>query len=93
MRKIELGMISAINGNRNWASGNTMVTYLPEERTSRVYLHGNLIAKVDEFGVARPVLGTLIAWPTRTTMSRLRALDINVCQRNGHIYLNGDRLV
>ena len=92
MRQIEKQMIAAINRNENWALANTMVTYLREDDTSRVYLHGHLIATVDDFGIARPCIGTLLAWPTRTTMSRLRALDIDVCTRKGDIYLNGEKL-
>ena len=92
MRKIEKQMVAAINRNENWSQANTMVTYLREDDTSRVYLHGHLIATVDDFGIARPVLSTLIAWPTRTTMSRLRALGIDVCTRPGDIYLNGEKL-
>ena len=90
MRKIETQMIRAINGNENWSQANTMVTYLREDDTSRVYLHGYLIATVDDFGIARPVLSTLIAWPTRTTMSRLRALGVDVCTRKGDVYLDGE---
>lgn len=92
MRKVEQQMIRAINRNENWSQGNTMVTYLREDDTSRVYLHGHLIATVDDFGIARPIIPTLIAWPTRTTMSRLRALDINVYQRNGDIYIDGEKV-
>ena len=90
MRQIEKQMIAAINRNENWALANTMVTYLSEDDASRVYLHGHLIATVDDFGIARPVLSTLIAWPTRTTMSRLRALGIDVCTRKGDIYIDGE---
>jgi len=92
MRKIEKQMVAAINRNENWSQANTMVTYLREDDTSRVYLHGHLIATVDDFGIARPIIPTLVAWPTRTTMSRLRALDIDVCTRRGDIYLNGEKL-
>ena len=92
MRQIEKQMIAAINRNENWSLANTMVTYLREDDTSRVYLHRHLIATVDDFGIARPCIGTLIAWPTRTTMSRLRALDINVYQRNGDIYIDGEKV-
>ena len=92
MRQIEKQMIAAINRNENWSLANTMVTYLREDDTSRVYLHGHLIATVDDFGIARPCIGTLIAWPTRTTMSRLRALGIDVCTRRGDTYLNGEKL-
>ena len=90
MRQIEKQMIAAINRNENWALANTMVTYLREDDTSRVYLQGHLIATVDDFGIARPVLSTLIARPTRPTLNRLRALGIDVCTRKGDIYIDGE---
>jgi hypothetical protein len=93
MRQVEKQMIAAINRNENWALANTKVTYLSEDDESRVYLHGHLIATVDDFGIARPVLSTLIARPTRTTMSRLRALGVDVCTRKGDIYIDGEKLV
>ena len=92
MRKIEAQMIRAINRNENWSLGNTTVIYDAEENESKVYLHGHLIAVVDDFGLAHTIESTLIAWPTRTTMSRLRALDVDVCTRRGDIYLNGEKL-
>ena len=92
MRKIEQQMNRAINRNQNFASGNTTVIYDAEENESKVYLHGHLIAVVDDFGIAHTVESTLIAWPTRTTMSRLRALDVDVCTRKGDVYLDGEML-
>ena len=90
MRKIEEQMNEAVNSNENWSLANTTVVYDVEDNESKVYLHGHLIATVDDFGIARPVLSTLIAWPTRTTMSRLRALGVDVCTRKGDIYIDGE---
>ena len=90
MRKIEEQMNEAVNSNENWSLANTTVVYDVEDDASKVYLHGHLIATVDDFGIARPVLSTLIAWPTRTTMSRLRALGVDVCTRKGDIYIDGE---
>ena len=91
MRKIEQQMNRAIARGESWAGGNTQVVTLANGG-SEVFLHGHLIAMVDDFGIARPIISTLVAWPTRTTMSRLRALDINVYQRNGDIYIDGEKV-
>ena len=92
MRKIEEQMLEAVNSNENWSLANTTVVYDVEDDASKVYLHGHLIAVVDDFGIARACESTLIAWPTRTTMSRLRALGVDVCTRKGDVYLNGEFL-
>lgn len=90
MRQIEEKMLEAVNNGNSWELANTTVVYDVEDNESKVYLHGHLIATVDDFGIARPVLSTLIAWPTRTTMSRLRALGVDVCTRRGDVYLDGE---
>lgn len=90
MRQIEEKMLEAVNNGNSWELANTTVVYDVEDNESKVYLHGHLIATVDDFGIARPVLSTLIAWPTRTTMSRLRALGVDVCTRKGDVYLDGE---
>ena len=46
MRKIESQMIAAVKGNINWSKDNTSVVF--EDDISKVYLHGNLIAEVDD---------------------------------------------
>lgn len=51
MRKIERQMNDAITNGINWQSANTAVTFDPETETSTVYLHGNKIAEVGDFGV------------------------------------------
>ena len=90
MRQIEEKMLEAVNNGNSWELANTTVVYDVEDNESKVYLHGHLIATVDDFGIARPALSTLIAWPTRTTMSRLRALGVDVCTRKGDVYLDGE---
>jgi hypothetical protein len=35
---------------------------------------------------------TLLEWPTRTTMSRLRALGADVCTRKGVVMLDGEEV-
>ena len=48
MRKIEQAMNRAILARKNWASGNTTVSYEEGNRVSRVYLHGHKIAEVGD---------------------------------------------
>ena len=51
MRKIERQMNAAISDGINWKSANTEVIFDAETNTSTVYLHGNKIAEVGDFGV------------------------------------------
>ena len=90
MRQIEKQMVEALNNGDNWCLANTQVIS-DGEGLSWVYLHGHMIAlSVD--GIIEPIRETLLDWPTRTTMSRLRALGVNVCTRRGDIYLDGEKL-
>jgi len=63
-------MNDAITNGINWQSANTAVTFDPETETSTVYLHGNKIAEVGDFGVR--------LWDgdhqSATTKSRLNAI-------------------
>ena len=70
MRKIESQMIAAVQGNRNWSSANTCVTFDPETGASKVFLHGNHIATVTEDTLELFDGG----WQSVTTKSRLNAL-------------------
>lgn len=99
MRKIEQQMVKAINGGRDWRSGNTEVKIQAGYRAiwADVYLHGNHIAEIFETAAGHRIVNvnvaTLAAYPTRTTMSRLRALGANVYQRKGEVYLNDREVV
>ena len=73
MRKIESQMIDAINGNKNWKSGNTEV--VTNMGVSTVYLHGNKIALVDDTSLTIFDGG----WQSNTTKSRLNALCEEYC--------------
>jgi hypothetical protein len=94
MRKIEQAMLEAIRKGTGFSQGNTTVTMPNKYGWCEVYLHGNLIAASrigDDDGrlqtqVQRP---TFRAWPTRTTVSRLRALGVDAYIRNG-ISMIGD---
>ncbi len=90
MRQIEQKMVEAVQKGYNWELANTEVIS-DGEGLSWVYLHGHMIAlSVD--GIIEPIRETLLDWPTRTTMSRLRALGVDVCTRRGDIYLDGEKL-
>ena len=90
MRQIEQKMVEAVQKGYNWELANTQVIS-DGEGLSWVYLHGHMMAlSVD--GIIEPIRETLLEWPTRTTMSRLRALGVDVCTRRGDIYLNGEKL-
>ena len=73
MRKIEQQMIAAVNGNKNWSSGNTQV--VTNCGVSTVYLHGNKIALVDDTSLTVFDGG----YQSKTTKSRLNALINEFC--------------
>jgi hypothetical protein len=87
MRKIEQQMNRAINQQKSWCSGNTSVTVW-DDRTE-VHLHGHHIATVQSDGEVDVNLRTLAKWPTVTTKSRLRALGVNIYQKNWDVYVDG----
>ena len=98
MRLIEREMNLAVKNGRSWTKDNTRVECMSIFRGywADIYLHGSLIAEVlcrmgcdDEVKVNTEVLK---AWPTRTTMSRLRALGVDVCTRKGEVILNGESI-
>jgi len=90
MRKIEQQMNNAIARGESWAGGNTQVVTLVNG-VSEVFLHGHHIAQC--YGTETEVdIRTLLNWPTRTTMSRLRALGVHVFTRRGNIYLDGKKI-
>jgi len=74
MRKIESQMVAAINANKNWCSGNTMVK-TDDANISRVFLHGNHIATIDDDSMMIMDGGR----QTNTTKSRLNALCAAFC--------------
>ena len=98
MRVIEKEMLEAIKHGRDWSKDNTRVEIDAGYRTyfADVYLHGNHIAEIIcRMGwpdVVKPNVDTLRDYPTRTTMSRLRALGVDVCTRKGEPMLNGEAI-
>ena len=73
MRKIETQMNKAIQSNKNWSSGNTQV--ITEDNISKVYLHGNHIATIDDDSMTIFDGG----YQSVTTKSRLNALCDEFC--------------
>ena len=73
MRKIETQMNAAVQANQNWTSGNTSV--LTEDGISKVYLHGNHIATIDDDSMTIFDGG----FQSNTTKSRLNALCSEFC--------------
>lgn len=89
MRVIEKEMLEAIKHGRDWSKDNTRVAFAESTGGSDVFLHGHHIATVDWRGGVIIMTHTLREWPTRTTMSRLRALGVDVCTRKGQVLLAG----
>lgn len=98
MRLIEKEMNHAVDNGLDWRKDNTEVVTVAGFRScmSGVYLHGHHIANVycNMAGERLVTVNadTLGAWPTRTTMSRLRALGVDVCTRKGVVHLDGKPL-
>lgn len=92
-RKIERQMLQALKDGKTWHSGNTSVSY--RAPCWDVFLHGNHICEVvqlhgETFYNAN--LDTFRRWPTRTTVSRLRALGIDAAIRKGRPTINGTEI-
>lgn len=98
MRKIEYGMRKAIAECRDWKSGNTEVVACTSSNTCDVYLHGNHIAHLPARSTQDPRsvavnVSTLRKYPTRTTVSRLRALGADVFVQDEMPYYNGKTII
>jgi hypothetical protein len=97
MRKIEKRMLKAIENKENFRLSNTGVFYEDVNTKygprSEVYLWGNHIGDYwhDEkkFDVN---IRTLLEWPSVTTISRLRALGVDVQQKNWKLYIDGKEI-
>lgn len=87
MRKIEENMKAAVFTMKNWQQDNTQVKVYTKGgfKVLDVYLHGNKIFEGWEDGRQ---FFTLAGWNTVTTKSRLRALGVNIRQKNGDVILN-----
>lgn len=93
MREIEHSMWFAIRRKYNWEKGNTAVVYDPSSEKSGVFLFDNHIGNynhiLQEFETN---IDTLESYPSKTTMSRLRALGVDVHRNCNVLYLHGERL-
>ena len=91
MRVIEKKMWQAIRNRKPFTNGNTTITI--DANTAHVFLHGNHIASVicDKYYRCKTMVNieTLRTYPTNTTKSRLRALNVDVRTRKGVTYLEG----
>lgn len=93
MRTIEKNMLNAVRECKNWRNSNTSVHVekfgnLPACVVVR--LHGNIIyIKNLETNEKR---FTLAGCNSNTTRSRLRALGVDVCQRDWSAYYNGKNI-
>ena len=98
MKQIERNMLEAIRKAQNWKQGNTKVVPKTDSLGTAtgdcsVYLHNNLIANTLSFSYPMGIsvnLAVLMRYPTRVTMSRLKALNVNVSTRNGNVYIGKD---
>lgn len=96
MRKIEKEMLQAIQNGESFSGRNTVVTNpVNVHGWQIVTLHGNIIAAC-RIGIEDGRLQTQVdkptfrRWPTRTTVSRLRALGIDASIRKGVACINGE---
>lgn len=93
MRKIESKLRDAINNFRPFQKDNTAFIRMDgTEKGWVLLLYGNKIATFDQGGKhpTIPTYVSLAGWNTKTTISRLNALDgVHICNKNFTPYLNG----
>ena len=84
-RIISQAAAAALETGYNFKRSNTRVDGDAQE----MYLHGNLIAKIDNGALYI----TLAGWPTLTTCERLNALNgVHITRRAGKAFLNGKEI-
>ena len=92
MRKIETEMQNALRNRVNWSKANTSVS-VDNEGNQFVTLHGNLIARISNFG---DIELSSCGWRSVTTKSRLNAIldtylhGLSVYQKNFDWFIGGD---
>ena len=93
MRKIESDMVESIRNFKPFSEQNTVFhRQAGTESGWELVLHGNVIATFDQKGKhpTIPIYVSLAGYPTKTTCSRLNALEeVNVKIKGGVPYLNG----
>lgn len=86
-RKITQDAVRAFYNRRNFKRGNTRVE-VNEANESRLILHGNTIAYMDN----TKVLISNCGYFTNTTKERLNGLSgVSIYQRNFEWFLNGEK--
>lgn len=89
MRKIEKAMNDAVNAKINWHGGNTEVR-VAECGSVFVFLFGHLIMHQNVRGERKYDAKIAVTdGATATTLSRLRALGLNVSKRKSVLYVDG----
>lgn len=98
MRKIEEKLVRAVRDWKSFHLDNTDFRIV-SHRKGEIYLHNNCIAKVVKH--PWPICGktyiyineiSLCGWNTPTTRSRLRALGVNIRQKDFMPILDGDEI-
>ena len=95
MRKIEKGMISAIQSGKGFTQGNTAVLWNESRKAFYVSLFGNTIARGEipwDGNGFRITAVNLCGWNKPTTRSRLRALGVPVTTKNGVPYIGKNEI-
>lgn len=91
MNKIEQDMCEVVIQKRDMSKGNTCVIYVPASHASGVFLHenhlGNFMHDTGEFVTNTD---TLREFPTVTTISRLKALGVDIHRTKKMIWLDGE---
>ena len=95
MNQLEKEMNAAISKGIHWSKDNTKVIRDPACRDyADVYLNDNRIATVLTGNwlttSVRVNVDMLRRYPTRTRISRLRALGVDVCIHKGEVLLDGE---
>jgi len=94
MRAIELWMLKMIHDKACAEASNTAVVYDEDERISGVFLFGNHLGNMlHDSNTFEVNVNTLEANPSNITMSRLRALGVDVHRKDNVLYLYGNPLV
>lgn len=87
MRKITKQAVEALTQRKKFSKNNTEVDYDSTNGRWCMYLHGNLIAELNDFGA---LLIRNAGWFSNTTKERLNGLPgVSIYQKNYKWYLNG----
>ena len=90
MRKITTNATEAFISGENFKSGNTEVI-TDSFNSSRLYLHGNVIAILHRGPDFEELCIDLCGWNTPTTRDRLNGIPgVSINTKNGTCFLNGE---